>query len=382
MLDRLLRPRLEARLADSPAVVLLGPRQVGKTTLARSFSRTYFDLEQPEERTRLDVSWESVTTSRELVVLDEAQADPAVFARLRGAIDADRRRMGRFLLLGSVSPGLLRGTSESLAGRAALLELAPLVFDELTEAQRRRHWLTGGFPDGGVLGGARFPDWQLDYLNLLAQRDLPEWGLAARPQHTMRLLKMLALNHAQPWNASQIGQALGVSYHTANTQLEVLEGAFLFRRLPPLEANLRKRLVRTPRLFLRDSGLLHALLGVTTEEDLLVQPWVGASFEGYVIGQVLDTLAARNMRHEAHFFRTSDGKEIDLVIDLGVRRRWAIEIKLTTAPSPATLAELERTAALVDATHCALVTRRTGTDGANGRFLTDLRGLVGLLTAE
>ena len=212
---------------------------------------------------RLDLEWDRVTASPELVVLDEAQAWPEIFARLRGAIDEDRGRNGRFLLLGSVLPSLMRQVSESLAGRMALVELTPLTLSEFQdEDQRERRWLFGGYADGGVLPGRDYPVWQLDYLDLLAQRDLPNWGLPARAQITGRLLRMLAVAHGQEWNASSIGKSLALSYHTVNGYLDYLEGAFLIRRLPAIHANIRKRLVKRPKVMWRDSGLLHALLNV------------------------------------------------------------------------------------------------------------------------
>jgi len=250
-----------------------------------------------------------------------------------------------------------RDVSESLSGRLAVIEMSPFLANELSPTERKRHWLCGGFPDGGVLDPGRFPKWQASYLTLLASRDLPNWGLAGRPRETERLLRMLALAHGQIWNASRIGQSLGISYHTVNSHLEFLEGAFLLRRLAPYYANLGKRLVKSPKLYLRDSGLLHALLGVATEKDLWAQPWVGASWEGYVVESVLSQLAAAGRSYQAHYLRTSDGNEIDLVLDLG-SERWAIEIKLGSAPSPAEVARLEQTAKLVDATRAALVCRK------------------------
>jgi predicted AAA+ superfamily ATPase len=182
MISRLLESLIQDRLASSPAVALIGPRQCGKTTLSRSFAGEYFDLEQEPERLRLDLQWESLVAGRELLILDEAQSWPDVFPRLRGVIDRDRKRNGRFLILGSVSPALMVHVSESLAGRLSLVELTPFLWSELpTAASRDRLWLYGGYPDGGVLTPGRFPQWQKDYLTMLTQRDLPEWGLPAIP---------------------------------------------------------------------------------------------------------------------------------------------------------------------------------------------------------
>ncbi len=348
MVRRRVLALLKRRLAESPAVALIGPRQAGKTTLARSLGGQYFDLEQEPERLRLDLRWEELRSSRELVILDEAQAWPDLFPRLRGAIDADRGRRGRFLLLGSVSPALMVQVSESLAGRLALVELTPFLLGELPNAPRGRLWLVGGYPDGGVLRGGAFPRWQQDYLTLLAQRDLPTWGLPAKPQVTLRLLRMLAASHGQVWNASQIGQGLGLSYHTVQSYTDYLVGAFLIRLLPPYQATLKKRIVKTPKVYWRDSGLLHAIHNVEDEAGLLAQPWVGASWEGFVIEQVLGLLAQQGRRAEACFLRTSDQHEVDLVLDFG-GGVWAIEVKLTTSPSPSDMERLNQVADLIHA---------------------------------
>jgi uncharacterized protein len=354
---RKIASRIRASLKDWPAVVVVGPRQCGKTTLARALAFPYFDLEQNEDRVRLDAHFPEVMSGRRIVVFDEAQSWPELFPRLRGAIDLDRRRNGRFLLTGSVSPALMRNVSESLAGRLAVVEMSPFLADELAPAERKRHWLCGGFPDGGVLEPRRFPDWQKSYLALLVGRDLPNWGLPGRPNETSRLLHMLALSNGQVWNASRIGQSLGISYHTVNAHVEFLESAFLLRRLVPFSGNLSKRLVKSPKIFIRDSGLLHALLGIANEDNLWAQPWVGASWEGYVIESILSHLALDGRAPQACYLRTSDGYEIDLVLDLA-DERWAIAIKLTTSPSPAEAARLEQTAKLVGATHAALVCRK------------------------
>lgn len=381
MIARDLTALVWARLKDYPAVGLAGPRQTGKTTLARTLSPVYFDLEQPAERIRLDLQWEALMQQKKLVVLDEAQAWPEVFPRLRGAIDADRKRKGRFLLLGSVSPSLMRHVSESLAGRLGLVELAPLLCSELPAVPLAERWLRGGFPEGGVTEGTRFPQWQLDYLTLLAQRDLPVWGLPAKPAVTDRLLRMTAAVHGQIWNASQVGQSLGLSYHTVNSYLEFLEGAFLIRRLPPWLPNLKKRLVRSPRVYWRDSGLLHALLGVREPGELLHQPWVGASWEGFVIGQVVEFLAARGVTVAPHYFRTADGYEVDLVFKLG-RHLWAVEVKLSSSPAQDDYARFNVAADLIKADRRVLVAQVAGTvfNGRSG--IVPLSGLLELLTKE
>ena len=375
MLKRQLVPELRRRLARYPAVALVGPRQCGKTTLAQALGGAYYDLEQESERLRLDLEWATRTTGRQRIILDEAQAWPDVFARVRGAIDQDRKRQGRFLLLGSVAPALAAHASESLTGRLSTIELTPLRWGELARTRRKSHWLRGGFPDGGILRPDAFPEWQRDYLALVVQRDLPAWGLPAKPQVTDRLLRLLAAVHGQLWNASRIGQSLGLSYHTVNSYLDFLVGAFLIRRLPPYAANLGKRLVRSPKLYWRDSGLLHALLNVPDERTLLNQPWVGASWEGYVIEQIIGELAARGERVEPYFFRTSDGHEIDLVLDFG-KERWAIEVKLSASPTPADMDRLDRAADLIGATRRYLVSQTPRSAGTVTRASCNLHGVM------
>ena len=375
MLTRILLPQLRRRLARYPAVALVGPRQCGKTTLAQSLGGAYYDLEQESDRLRLDLEWAKRTAGRQRIILDEAQAWPEIFARVRGAIDKDRKRNGRFLVLGSVAPALAAHASESLTGRLSTLELTPLRWSELPRTRRTSHWLRGGFPDGGILTPDEFPEWQRDYLALVVQRDLPAWGLPAKPQVTDRLMRMLAAAHGQLWNASRIGQSLGLSYHTVNSYLDFLVGAFLIRRLLPFEANLGKRLVRSPKLYWRDSGLLHALLNVPDAQTLLNQPWVGASWEGYVIEQIIGELAVHGARVEPYFFRTSDGHEIDLVLDLG-RERWAIEVKLSASPTPADMDRLDRTADLIGATHRYLVSQTPRSVASATRASFNLSGML------
>ena len=369
MLRRLAARTLRSALRRWPAVTIAGPRQCGKTTLAREIGGEYFDLEQESERIRLDIEWGRLVAGRARVVLDEAQCWPAVFPRLRAAIDADRRRNGRFLLLGSVSPALMRSVGESLAGRMAVAELTPFLLPELrASAMRGRLWLTGGFPDGGVRRPSAFPSWASNYLRLLAERDLPNLGIPCAPQVTQRFLRMLAAMNGQQWNASELGRSMGINYQTASGYADFVEGSFLVRRLPAFHANLTKRLVKAPKLHWRDTGLLHAMLGVRSAEDLLSHPSVGASWESFVVEQCLGTAATLGIPHEAFHFRTSDGYELDLVLECG-RERWAIEIKLTSDPSPHDLARLEKCAAMIGATRSILVSR-VGRDAGDSKRLS------------
>jgi predicted AAA+ superfamily ATPase len=354
MIDRTLSCLLQQRLAQFPAVTLVGPRQCGKTTLARTPARRYFNLEAPEERTQLDARWEEVVADDRPVVFDEAQHWPELFRRLRGVIDERRKQNGRFILLGSIAPSLMRNVGESLAGRMAVLELAPFHLGEVDDLERL--WRCGGFPDGGVLGGEAYPVWQESYLRAMAERDLPMWGLPAKPMVTQRLFRMVAAEQGTILNLSKLGQSLGLSHHTVNAYLDQLEGAFLIRRLPPFTANLRKRLVKAPRLYWRDSGVLHALLRFPPGDDLLAQPWAGASWEGFVIEQILTARAARGEGCEAYFFRSHDGYEADLVIESG-RTREVIEIKLTSGPAPEDMTRLAQVGDMIKATQLVLLCR-------------------------
>jgi hypothetical protein len=356
MLPRIYSRRIRDALGRYPAVAILGPRQCGKTTLAKRFDGVYFDMETRGSEARLDAEWDTLTAGKKLIIIDEAQQAPAVFSRLRGTIDEDRKRNGRFLLLGSVSPALMQNVSESLAGRMGLIGMTPFILPEMKAGQMDELWLHGGYPDGGILDPKMFPEWQINYLETLATRDLPDWGLPAKPRQTMRLLAMLAAVHGHPINASQLGASLAMDYKTVLNRCDVLEDAFLLRRLPAWSANIKKRLVKTPRLYWRDSGLLHALMGVTDLEHLYRQPWLGQSWEGFVIEQTLATLAATGKRVQPFFFRTSDGYELDLLLDWGTER-WAVEIKLTSNPSTGMLERLNKTADVVGATRRILVCR-------------------------
>jgi hypothetical protein len=356
MIDRLYARQVRDKLGKYPAVGILGPRQCGKTTLARQIGGIYFDMETAGSAARLDAEWETLTAGSELIIIDEAQHAPEVFSRLRGTIDSDRKRNGRFLLLGSVSPALMENVSEALTGRLGLVRMSPFIVPEIETAQMDDLWLRGGYPDGGILQPTMFPDWQKDYLDVLTTRDLPTWGLPAKPRQTMRLLAMLAAIHGQPMNASQLGTSLALDHKTVLTHCDFLEGAFLIRRLPPFFTNIKKRLVKTPRVFWRDSGLLHALMNINDLDHLYRQPWLGHSWEGFVIEQTLSTLAAVGRQPLPFFFRTSDGYELDLVLDWG-SERWAIEIKLTSDPSTEMLTRLHRTADLIEADRRILVCR-------------------------
>jgi predicted AAA+ superfamily ATPase len=349
---------MSKRLARYPAVALIGPRQSGKTTLAKSLGGIYFDLEQEQGRVNLEFQWNDIIQGQKLIILDEAQENPEIFKRLRGTIDADRKRTGRFLLLGSVSPYLMRHVSESLAGRMALVELTPFLWSELSSAGQKNLWFYGGYPKGGILDKRDYPQWQKNYLELLTARDLPNWGLPAKPKLTQRLLKMIAVLHGQTLNASRVGQSLDISYKTVNSYLDYLEGAFLIRRLYPYHANLKKRLIKSPKIYWRDNGLLNSLFNVNDEKELLNQPWVGAAWEGFIIEQTIGRLRLSDKNFESYYLRTSDGYEIDLVLDFG-KECWAVEIKLAASPGISDLERLNKTADFIKADKRILVSKTT-----------------------
>jgi hypothetical protein len=332
-------------------------------------------LEQQADRIKLDLEWDQLVGKEDLVVLDEAQSWPEIFPRLRGTIDADRKRNGRFLLLGSVSPALMSTVSESLAGRLALLELTPFLWEELPAERRKRLWLSGGYPDGGILEPSRFPNWQDAYLALLSQRDLPNWGLTAKPQTTARFLKMTAALHGHAWNAAQVGASMGLDAKTVANYLDYLVGAFLVRRLLPYQANIRKRLVKRPKIFWRDSGLLHAQLNVTSRDILLSHPIAGASWEGFVIEQILGSLAAAGRKFDPYFFGTSDQHEIDLVIEID-GEIWAFEIKLTSAPKSEDFVKLKELGKLIGARRIYLVSSIAQSTGGVDAASCNLDGVL------
>lgn len=324
-LNRLAESTIRASLELFPGVGLVGPRQCGKTTLAKIFSSKYFDLEQLEDQNRLVFQWDSLVQSKDLIILDEAQSFPEIFPKLRGAIDQDRKRMGRFLILGSVSPSIMKLVSESLSGRLRMIELTPLLLDEIPQKELDLLWLQGGFPDGGILGTPTFPVWQHSYLDLLIKRDLPLWGLSSKPIITQRLLKMLAASVGNLLNASQLGGSLGISHTSIQNYFEYLEGAFIAFKLMPYFANISKRIQKSPKIFFNDTGILHTLLDVNSYDKLMCQPWLGNSWENFVILQIASKINQMGLPGHLYFFRTSDGYEIDLILE--GKQRMAIEIK-------------------------------------------------------
>lgn len=341
MLKRKHFAQLMRRLQQQPAVALLGPRQVGKTTLARELAAQtpaalFLDLEREADRARLARPDLFFPRYRDhLVVLDEVQALPGLFASLRPEIDA-ARQPGRFLLLGSASGPLLRQSAESLAGRVAYLELTPFLLDEVTGTgnaaeQAARLWLRGGFPRSFLAADDTASlDWRRDFIGTFLARDLPQLGVTIPAETLRRFWRMCAHLHGQLFNASQLGAALGgIAHTTVGRHLDLLVDALMLRRLPPYLANVGKRLVKAPKVYVRDSGILHALLGIRTLDDLDGHPISGMSWEGFVIEQIL---AAAPPLATPGFYRTAAGAELDLVVEQG-SERIGFEIKLSSAPT-------------------------------------------------
>jgi predicted AAA+ superfamily ATPase len=327
--------RLEGLLRRHRVVALLGPRQVGKTTLARELAArrrgpvTFLDLEDPRHLARLAEPMLALGGLRGLVIIDEVQRRPELFPVLR--VLADRPRPAKFLLLGSASPELLRQSSESLAGRIAYDELQGLSLGEVGAPKLDRLWLRGGFPRSFVAPSAAASfEWRTEFLRTFLERDVPQLGFRVPAAALYRLWSMLAHWHGQTLNSSELARSLGISDVTVRHQIDLLAGAYVLRVLPPWHQNLAKRQVKAPKVYVADSGLLHALLGLATKDELLLHPKVGASWEGFAIAQVLDALGTRP--GEAFFWRTYGGAEIDLVVMRG-RERRGFEVKLSDAPA-------------------------------------------------
>jgi len=325
---------LAKALGRAPAALLLGPRQCGKSTLARRLlaqrgDAVILDLQDRADRARLQEPELFFEAHRhQLVCLDEIQLLPEFFSLLRAEIDRDRRP-GRFLLLGSASGPLLRQSHESLAGRIAQVELTPFLLKEVAQAASwQQLWLRGGFPESLLAAADEDSlDWREDFIRTFLGRDIASLELGLPLPLMERLWRLLAHSQGQTLNASRLAGLLDLRSTRLKQLLAVLEQTFMLRLLPPLEANLSKRLVRSPKLYLRDSGLLHNLLGIETYDDLLAHPLAGESWEGFVIEQLI----AAHPRWRPHFLRTSNGAELDLVLERG-RQRRVYEIKLSKAP--------------------------------------------------
>ena len=339
MIPRRLQLTLTSALAEAPAVALLGPRQVGKTTLAIELAHgrpaVYLDLESEADRAKLSEPQLYLSQHEDkLVILDEIQRTPQLFQSLRGLIDAGRRRgrgTGRFLVLGSASIDLLKQSSESLAGRIRYLELPPLDAVEVGRERLDPLWLRGGFPESLLAASdAASLRWRADFIRTYLERNIPQLGPRIPAETLRRLWTMLAHQQGGLLNAAALARALAVDGKTVAAYLDLLVDLLLVRRLAPWHGNVRKRLVKAAKVYVRDSGLVHALLGIGDREALLAHPVAGGSWEGMVIESLI---ASAPSGTEAYFFRSAAGAEIDLLLQFpGHRAPWAIEIKRGLAP--------------------------------------------------
>jgi predicted AAA+ superfamily ATPase len=354
VIGRLYGPVLRRLLPRFPVVTILGPRQCGKTTFVREAlpGWNYLDLERPSVAAPFLADPEArLEQLGDRLVLDEAQRCPSVFPVLRSLVDERRGRRARFVLLGSASPTLVRGLSESLAGRTAFLDLAPLRSDEVAGAapDLRRHWFRGGYPTPFLEDDDRArSDWFESYARAFVERDLPALGVDVSAAVMRKLWTMLAHVNGGMWNASQLASSLGVSYHTVERYVDILEQAFLVRRLPPFAANLGKRLVKSPKIHFRDTGLLHHFLGIERPAALDVHPARGASFETYVIDALVSAFGRTSPGARFSFFRTATGVEADLVVEAG-GRVVPFEIKVKSSPDAEDAEALRRVMADVRA---------------------------------
>ena len=323
---------LKTALAESPVVALLGPRQCGKSTLARILAderdAQWFDLEAAEDAAALAHAELALKPLRGLVVIDEIQRQPALFTTLRPL--ADRRgKPARFLILGSASPDVVKGVSESLAGRVAFVDLGGFHLGETGVKSLDALWLRGGFPRSFLAADdAASTRWRADFIRTFLERDMPQLGVRTPAETLRRFWTMLAHYHAQTWNAAELARALGASETTARHYLDLLCGTFVVRRLMPWHTNLGKRELKAPKVYVRDTGLLHALLGIRTRAELLSHPKLGASWEGFALEQVLAFCGA----HDAWFWATHNGAEIDLLLQRK-GRAWGVEFKVSDAPT-------------------------------------------------
>lgn len=338
MISRLLYPKLSEALAHSPAVALLGPRQVGKTTLALELGQTvnalYLDLESEQDLAKLSQPELYLADHQDrLVIFDEVHRLPGLFPVLRGLIDQGRRtglRTGRYLLLGSASLDLLKQSGETLAGRIAYLELAPFHVLETGELPSESLWVVGGFPESLLAPDPRQSlRWRQDFIRTYLERDIPQFGPRIAAEALRRFWVMLAHNQGGLLNTAQFSRNLGVDVKTVNGYLDLLVDLMLVRRLPPWHANIGKRLVKSPKVYVRDSGLVHALLAIQDKESLLAHPVVGQSWECFVIENLL---AAGTGQVQGFFYRTGGGAEIDLLLLWPNDSLWAVEVKRSLSP--------------------------------------------------
>jgi len=337
-INRIITANIEEKLGNMPGVVILGPRQCGKSTLAKAIiseigGAVYLDLERPSDVSKLrDPEAFFSLNSGKLICLDEIQRVPELFPVLRSVMDENRKN-GQFIILGSASPDLIKQSSETLAGRISYFELTPFVLKEVSEDNHlktlRKLWLRGGFPRSYLASNEKESiEWRLDFIRTFLERDIPQLGFRTPAKTLERFWRICAHLHGQLLNSSKLGESMGVSHHTVRSYVDMLEQSFVLRVLRPYESNLRKRLIKSPKIYIRDSGILHALLSIENHNDLLGHPVYGASWEGLVMENILPLLP----NWKASFYRTSYGSEIDLILEKG-NKRVAIECKGSTSPN-------------------------------------------------
>ena len=323
--------RIERAFQVTPIVTLLGPRQCGKTTIARMIAQkngaAMFDLEDQADNTALANPKLALSGKRGLIIIDEIQHRPELFPALRVLVDRPDNA-ARFLLLGSASPMLVRGVSETLAGRTSFVDMAGFTLEEVGSSQWRQLWLRGGFPRSWLADSDALSfEWKKAFIRTFLERDIPQLGISIPAAALSRFWTMIAHSHGQIWNGSALSRSFGVSEKTVKRYLEILEGTFLLRTLPPWHDNLGKRLVKSPKVYIRDSGILHALLGIDTMDALLSHPIAGASWEGFAV----ESVRARFPEAQAFFYATHGGAELDLLL-IYHDRRYGFEMKLNEAP--------------------------------------------------
>ncbi|MBP7510947.1 MAG: ATP-binding protein [Bacteroidia bacterium] len=341
MITRLIEKKAEKLLKQFPAVGIIGPRQCGKTTIAKLLQKNgkskagvYFDLESPQDLRKFENPELFLTAHHDQqVIIDEVQRMPELFPLMRSLIDK-KRQAGRFLLLGSASPELIKGSSESLAGRIYYLEATPFLLVELPNKSNTliKHWFRGGFPGAwNAKSDEMYFLWMDGFARTFIERDLNQlFGVTFSPQIMFKLWRMLAHYHGGIWNAQSFAKGLGISSTTVNSYLDHLVGAFMVRKLQPYFFNTAKRLVKSPKVYIRDSGLLHYLLDIHHAKNLQYHPQLGYSWEGYVIEQIISLLPNTI---QPYYYRTHDGAEVDLLLVKGIKPLASLEIKYSEKPS-------------------------------------------------
>ena len=323
--------QIETQFKTHPVVALLGPRQCGKTTLARMFaqtqSTTFFDLENPVDTQKLTAPMQILSKLEGLIIIDEFQREPQLLEILRVLVDKPQTDQ-KYLILGSASPSLIKSSSESLAGRVGFVDLAGFSIREISSTDIQKLWLYGGFPRAFLADStASSAAWRDAFIRTFLERDIPQLGINIPAYTLRRFWTMISHYHAQIWNGAELARAMGTSEHTVRRYLEILSGAYMLRILPPWYENLKKRQVKSPKIYLRDSGILHSLLGVTSEMEMLGHPKSGASWEGFALEQFL----LINGLRDVYFWRTHGGAELDLLY-FQSGKPIGVEFKFTDAP--------------------------------------------------